>query len=202
MQWISLKSLFKEELIINKAVIRTIGILVFLWCMAFGAFVYLPLPWTPVPITLQTFFVLLCAVFLRKSDALLTQGLYLGLGAAGLPLFSGAQGGILRLFGPTGGYIIGFSIACVFVRLLLDYCSSKQKTGFVTIFSVMCCGIAVIYLFGILGLIAFTHLSFPKVIIFGVIPFIAGDILKAGAAALVYRKLRVRINCPVGGRHA
>ncbi|MEO0226145.1 MAG: biotin transporter BioY, partial [candidate division WOR-3 bacterium] len=82
--------------------------------MVFSAYIYIPLPWTPVPITLQTFFVFLSGIILRYYGGL-SQILYVGLGAIGLPVFAQGFGGISRIFGPTGGYLIGFIIAAIFI---------------------------------------------------------------------------------------
>lgn len=136
------------------------------------------LPFTPVPITGQTFGVLLIAMALgarRGSAAIL---LYLLQGLAGLPVFAGGKTGIAHLAGPTGGYLIGFFAAAFLVGWLAekhwDRTWSKVCATFVL-------GEIVIYLFGVIWLSA--YLGWPQALQGGLLPFIPGDILKAALAA-------------------
>ncbi len=182
----------EKEIIKNKAVIRIIGISCFFVLTAVGAFVYIPLPYTPVPITLQTFFVLLTAMFLRKKDGLLSQSLYVGFGALGLPIFSAAQGGLLKLFGPTGGYIFGFVFSVIVISSLLDYYYRQGRLTFLTTVFTLSCGIVSIYLFGGLWLSFYLHFSPIEVFMLGIAPFVLGDILKVIFAAYIYTKVDTR----------
>ncbi|MCG2711218.1 MAG: biotin transporter BioY [Candidatus Omnitrophica bacterium] len=172
---------------------RGVGILAFLILTIEGAFLYIPLPGTPVPITLQTFFVLLCAAFLRRKDGFLTQGAYIGLGALGLPVLSQATGGILRLFGPTGGYLAGFAVCIYVVSALLDYFKNKNQLTFLKILFTFASGIAAIYLCGGLWLAFITKFSISEVITCGIMPFIAGDALKVIFAAIIFHKSNSRM---------
>lgn len=182
-----------KQLIVNEQIRRVVGIIGFLVLTTAGAFLYIRLPYTPVPITLQTFFVLLSAVFLRKTDAVFTQGLYLGLGAAGLPIFSVSQGGLLKLFGPTGGYIVGFVFAVFVVSYLLDYYRQRNGLKFVSIIFSLSLGNCTIYLFGGIWLYLFMHLTVVEVFILGVIPFVFADILKVIFAASIYSLAGLKI---------
>lgn len=184
--------LTEKELFVNNTIKSMVGILSFLILTSVGAFVYIPLVYTPVPVTLQTFFVLLSAAFLKKRDALLTQGLYAGLGTIGLPIFSAGQGGLLKLFGPTGGYIFGFIIAVLVVSTILDFYRQKERLVFLSIVLAMSCGILTIYFFGALWLFLFMHFSLTRALILGVVPFIFGDILKVVSAAYFYQQLKAR----------
>ncbi len=172
---------------------RGVGILAFLMLTIAGAFLYIPLPITPVPITLQTFFVLLCAAFLRRKDGFVTQGAYVGLGALGLPVFSGAAGGLLKLFGPTGGYLVGFAVCIYVVSALLDNFKNKKQLTFARILFAFASGIAVIYLCGGLWLAFITKFSFSEVITYGIMPFIAGDVLKVMFAAIIFHKSKSKM---------
>ena len=80
----------------------------------------IPLPWSPVPVTGQTFAVLLAGVLLGRWWGGISLAFYAGLGAAGLPWFSGWSGGVGYLTGPTGGYIIGFILAALFIGHFTD----------------------------------------------------------------------------------
>ena len=94
---------------------RAAGILAFALLTALGAFVRIPLPFTPVPVTLQTFFVLAAGIYLGSRDAALSQLGYLAIGAVGLPVFAGGGAGFGHFLGVTGGYLIAFPIAAAMV---------------------------------------------------------------------------------------
>jgi biotin transport system substrate-specific component len=82
-----------------------------------SAYIQLPLPFSPVPITAQTMAVLACGLFLGPIAGTATVMAYIVEGAAGLPVFAGGAGGLARIFGPTGGYLAGFVLAAFFVGL-------------------------------------------------------------------------------------
>ncbi len=178
--------LSKKEIITDKVSIRTFGIVFFALLTVLGAFVYIPLPYTPVPITMQTFFVLLCGAFLRRKDAVLTQGSYLLMGACGLPVFSAAGAGMLKLFGPTGGYIVGFVLSVFVTGTLLNVFEKGRGVSFFRTLPAMACGLVTIYACGVLWLSFFLHCSLFQAIALGVLPFTAGAVLKLAAAAMVY----------------
>ena len=123
-------------------------------------------------------------VSLRKKDALLTQSLYLGLGAAGLPLFTGLQGGMLKLLGPTGGYIVGFILSAVIVSRIIE--NSKADNNFLNSIMAMSLGIVTIYAAGVLWLCFYLNISWMKAFFMGAVPFIAADIIKVIIAAAIY----------------
>jgi biotin transport system substrate-specific component len=97
----------------------------------------------PVPFTLQTFFVLLSGALLGKRDGAISMGLYVILGAAGLPVFSGGAFGIARIMGPTGGYLLSFPAAA----LIVGYLASLRKEYWWMLVS-MVAGSAVIFIIG------------------------------------------------------
>jgi len=138
------------------------------------------LPFTYVPVTMQTFAVLfLSIVFGRK--AVYMVGMYILEGILGLPVFA-KGGGLMYLFGPTGGYIIGFLVASYVCGLLSEYGVSKS---FLKTLFVMIIGNLLIYLFGIMGLLPYTNFNFSKAVMLGVTPFVLGDILKIFILALI-----------------
>jgi len=141
------------------------------------------LPYTPVPVTGQVFAVLLCGVILGKWYGGLSQGLYAGIGAAGLPWFSNMKGGIDVLSGVTGGYIVGFIAAALVIGWFTDrYVRSRSFTGLMVM---MVFGIGVIHLFGVIQLAAVLHVSVQIAIEKGSLPFIAVDVYKAMIAAAI-----------------
>jgi len=147
-----------------------------------------PLPWTPVPITGQTFAVLLAAVLLGKWWGGISMAIYGGLGWAGLPWFQGGTAGITA----TGGYVIGFVLATLFVGYFADkYVRSRSFLAMLGLMLVA--NFIFIYGPGLLWLSIWmpghgkTVASFTALLSMGMIPFIAGDITKAIAAAAIAR---------------
>ena len=141
------------------------------------------LPYTPVPVTGQVFAVLLSGVILGKWYGGLSQGLYAGIGAAGIPWFNGLKGGLDVLSGVTGGYIIGFIAAALVIGWFTDrYVRSRS---FIGMFSLMLLGIAIIYLFGVIQLSFVLGVNAQKAIELGAIPFIGVDVYKALIACTI-----------------
>ncbi len=138
------------------------------------------LPFSPVPITGQTFAVLLLGMLLgakRGSAALL---LYVAEGAAGLPVFAGARAGIPVLLGPTGGYIFGFIAAAWLLGKLAEGGWGKSLLSTLGAFAL---GSGLIYLFGVSWLASIIGLR--EAIAAGLTPFILGDAFKALLAAVL-----------------
>jgi biotin transport system substrate-specific component len=171
----------------SKVAARILGISVFVILTALGGFVRIPLPFSPVPLTLQTFFVLLGAAVLGKNRGVIVQFIYIFLGALGLPIFSGAGSGLLYLTGPTAGYLLGFIAASLFISKSLDRAVSKSS-----VFLVFLAGDFLLLGLGAFWLKALLRVSFNQALAMGVIPFIFPDIIKAAVAAGVYQKIRNR----------
>ncbi|SHF03770.1 biotin transport system substrate-specific component [Marinitoga hydrogenitolerans DSM 16785] len=127
-----------------------------------------------IPFTLQVFGVILTIYFLKK-DAWKAVLIYILLGAIGLPVFAGFGGGISVIFGPTGGYIIGFLLATLVAYLPFE----NIINGFLAI--------AIIYIFGITGLIFKLDISLIKAINIGFLPFILFDSLKVILGYYTYK---------------
>lgn len=147
--------------------------------------VSIPLGFTPVPLTGQTFAVLLVGAALGWKRAVASQGLYWALGAVGLPFYAGAEGGWEAATGSTLGYLVGFVVAAGVVGLLAQ---RGQDRTFATSLPAMLLGSVVIYAFGVSWLAY--HLGVPfyagngeDAFTYGLLPFIAGDLLKLVLAA-------------------
>ena len=140
------------------------------------------LPFTPVPITGQTFAVLLTGAALGWKLGAAGQGLYLVVGALGAPVFAEQSGGAAVITGATGGYLIGFVFASGWVGGMAEH---KQDRTFATMFTAFILGSGVIYLFGVAGLMLSLGMSLEEAIVAGVVPFLLGDLIKAGAAGLL-----------------
>jgi biotin transport system substrate-specific component len=138
------------------------------------------LPFSPVPFTGQTFAVLLTGAVLGSKRGGLSLVLYLMEGVMGLPVFAGGAGGLVVLFGPTAGYLIGFVPAAVLVGSLAEKGLDRHRYYILFAFFL---GQAVIYFFGVLHLLSFVDIR--QVFKLGVAPFIIGDTIKAGIAMLL-----------------
>ena len=149
--------------------------------------IIIPLPWTPVPITAQTFAVLCSGLFLGKKYGCLSQILYIVLGVAFIPWFGGMTGGLEIFLGSTGGFLIGFVIASYFIGAITEkYAKARNFTRMALVIGIANFGL--IYIPGLAGLALFLSsqgMSFGIVdlLMMGLIPFIVGDIVKILAAA-------------------
>ena len=139
------------------------------------------LPWTPVPISGQTFAVLLSGVVLGSRRAFLAQMLYLLEGACGLPFFSGGAAGALVLAGPTGGYLVAFPFAALVTGALAERAWDRRP---VTMFLAMLLGSTVIFAVGLAQLSRFVPAD--RLVASGLAPFVVGDVLKSALAALAF----------------
>ncbi len=151
---------------------------------AAGAFVAIPVG--PVPIVLQNFFVLLTGLLLGSRWGVASIGVYLAAGILGLPVFAGGTGGIGRLMGPTGGYLIGYLPAVFLIGRISEMAHSRPT---VDVFAGIC-GSVVVYAFGVFWLSFMTRMGLEKALAVGFFPFIIGDAIKIVAAAAAARLLR------------
>jgi biotin transport system substrate-specific component len=161
---------------------RVLGALAFTALTYVGANIYIPLQ--PVPITLQTLFVLLAGAVIGGRYGALGQFLYVGLGALGLPLFAAHTSGFGVLFGPTGGYLLSFLFVPFFVAAFIRKSSSVLwQAG---VFSV---GTAIIFAFGVAHLALFYTHNLTAALYVGLLPFLPGAVFKIVAAVSIYRSL-------------
>jgi biotin transport system substrate-specific component len=151
---------------------------------AVGAYIHVPIG--PVPIVLSTLFVLLAGLLLGSRWGLTSMGLYLLVGAIGIPVFAGGKGGFAHFFGPTGGYLFGYVLASWITGFI-----SERARGLLIldIFAVLVGSLA-IYGLGIPWLKMVTQLSWPKTLMVGVVPFLIGDAVKASVAIILARAIR------------
>jgi biotin transport system substrate-specific component len=149
--------------------------------VAIFAQVKIPLLFTPVPLTGQTFAVLLVAAALGSRRGAASMAFYIALGAFGLPFFAGGASGVTYLSGATLGYLIGFVIAAYVVGLLAERGLERSVRTSVIPFLV---GTIIIYACGVAWLTIVLG-SFSKAIVLGLTPFLFGDFIKLVAAALV-----------------
>ncbi len=150
--------------------------------------IIIPLPWTPVPITAQTFAVLCSGLLLGKKYGCLSQILYVVLGVAFIPWFGGMTGGVEVMLGSTGGFLIGFIIASYFVGHITEkYAKARNFTRMAIVIGIA--NFALIYIPGLAGLALWFNLTqgasigIIDLLMMGLVPFIFGDIVKILGAA-------------------
>jgi len=147
---------------------------------ALCAHVSVPLFFTPVPLSLAPFAVLLLGLLLTPRLAAATFAAYLAEGALGLPVFATSLlTGLAHLFGPTGGYLLAYPIAAPLISILYR----RTQRGFAPAALITAVGSFVILASGALWLAALTHASLQSVFTLAVLPFLPGDALKVAAAA-------------------
>lgn len=159
---------------------------------ALSAQIVIPLPFTPVPITGQTFAVLLSGAALGSVAGASSQTLYLLLGAIGLPFYAGGTAGWSVVSGATGGYLIGFIVAAWVVGTLAERLQDRTVATAIPAFLV---GSVIIHLFGVPWLAASLDIGWTEAAALGSVPFIPGDLLKvvlAGVALPVAWKIAGR----------
>ena len=154
----------------------------------------LPLPVSPVPISLGTLGVYLAIALLGRRLGTISCLLYLLLGMVGLPVFTRDGGGAARLLGPTGGYLVGYLFLAVIAGTFVEKASGITWKAYAFSGMGMLLGTAVLYLFGTLWLAYTAGMDFYGALWAGVIPFIPGDLLKMIAAVLLGTTLRERLN--------
>jgi biotin transport system substrate-specific component len=154
---------------------------------ALGSFVRLDFSLSPVPVTLQTFFVYLAGLLLGPSLAATAMAVYILMGIAGLPVFAGLSGGLAILLGPTGGYLVGFVLCGALTGTLAGL--SKRSNFFLNLL-ILLPGIIILFSCGAVYLAFQLHLNFFQALLTGVVPYLPGDLLKAALAAWAALKLR------------
>ena len=183
---------WRYELAIPKKITLAIGMACLIGLLAQVRFY---IPWSPVPVTGQTFAVLLAGVIMGRRWGGISIAIYTAIGAAGVPWFAPqagmpifSAGGISHIAGPTGGYIVGFVLAALFLGYITD--KYVKARGFFNMLGLMLfTSLVIIYVPGLiwlgiwLNLISGMTADIGAVIAMGAAPFILGDILKVAAAA-------------------
>jgi biotin transport system substrate-specific component len=156
---------------------RAFGVVSFILLICLGAHLKLFMPGNPVPITLQTFFVLMAGAMLGPRYGTLAVISYIFLGAMGMPMFApGGAIGFLCLIGPTGGYLLGFILAAWIVG-----CITQKSKNSASLAMALIIGEIAILTLGCIHLGFITGMGLKAAFAIGVLPFIAGDIVKVAA---------------------
>jgi biotin transport system substrate-specific component len=178
-----------RDVIVDRRARLAIGIVAFALAAVFGAQIAVPVPLTPVPITLQTLFVILAGAVLGPRAGAASMALYVGLGAAGAPVFSNGGAGIPWLLGPTGGYLLSYPASAFIVGVTTAAWRRKQASSLVLIGGLML-GVLVQYAGGLLQLALLTGRPFAEVVAMGALPFLFGDAVKIATAAWIAQGMR------------
>jgi biotin transport system substrate-specific component len=153
-----------------------------------GGYISLPIPVGPVPIVLADFFVMISGMFLGFKSGLVSVGLYLALGAVGLPVFAGGTSGLAVLFGPTGGFLFGYLLVVGAVGFIMG----KMKPTVPAALIALIAGNILLYALGVPWLKLILNMSRPAAVAAGLTPFIAGIVIKIAVAAAMCRVLLPR----------
>lgn len=145
------------------------------------------IPVGPVPVSLATFVIMLAVMLLEYKAALACVVLYILLGTLGLPVFSGFSGGLAKIAGPTGGYIIGYIVLAAVAGLF-------ARKGFVRELIGLIVGNILLYVQGTLWLGYQMGIPFSQALILGVVPFLIGDGVKIAAVMIVFPMIRKRLS--------
>lgn len=154
---------------------------------AIGAFIHIPLPFNPVPITLQTLFTYMAGALLGGYLGALSQLIYILVGISGLPIFAGGKTGLPVLIGPTGGYLVGFIPGTFVIGKMTE---TKKNPSLLWLLTCMMVGTTIIYTSGVAQLMNWMKIDLRSAVIIGAAPFIIGDLLKIFVAAYVAHRIR------------
>lgn len=169
------------ELVPDRNARRVLAVSAFALATALGAHVAVPL--TPVPVTLQTLFVILAGAMLGPRLGAASQIAYLGLGIAGLPVFAGGFG-LAYLAGPTGGYLLAFPATAFVAGLVAQRVTARGWAGALTLFVGLFLA-SLLTLGGGTAWLAIMTGDAAGAMAVGFLPFLAGDVLKVGLATLL-----------------
>ncbi len=147
------------------------------------------LPFSPVPVSLALFAVLLASYLLEAKDGLICCILYLILGSIGLPVFSGGVGGPGKLLGPTGGYLVGYLLVAGITGYMVKCFKGKRKLHLLG----MALGVCGCYGIGTLWLCASMEVGINEGLMLGVVPYIPADLVKVVLVYVLGFELRQRM---------
>jgi biotin transport system substrate-specific component len=167
---------------------RTLAVGLGALIVALSAQIVVPVPFSPVPMTLQPLAVLVVGGLLGGTAGLGALLLYIALGVAGLPVFAGGGSGVARLLGPTGGYLLAFPVAACLTGMLTSPVLGTTRVlgpaGVLRVLLACALGMVIIHVGGVAQLALLggdPSLAFRM----GFIPFLTGDLIKVGLAAVL-----------------
>jgi biotin transport system substrate-specific component len=177
-------AILTREIAISKNAERALIVMLFSFLTFAGAMIRIPLPFTPVPITLQTLVLFMAVYYLKPKELGLSQAIYIIAGLIGAPVFAAGITGMLALVGPTAGYLIGFIAAGVVMSVV----KSQVKENYFIMAVIFTMGIGIVYTLGAAHLVIVYKMSITQAVFAGVLPFIAGDIVKILIASAFFKR--------------
>jgi len=150
-----------------------------------SAYISFPLPFTPAMVTALTVMINLIGLILTPKQSAIVMGVYILLGICGIPVFVGGTAGLGKLFGPTGGFILGFLVAAPVISLLKGKSNDIRKYLMITILV----GMPIIYICGTFTMCLYLKKNIMSALMVSVVPFIVGDIVKCIASSFLAVKL-------------
>jgi len=149
----------------------------------------LTLPTSPIPISLGNMVICFTVTILGMKKGSLSVLIYLLLGLAGVPVFSNFTGGIGKLLGPTGGYLVGYLFLAMLLGFFMEHFKNRHTTNFLGALF----GMLILYLFGTIWLALQLDLNFTAALLVGVAPYIPFDIIKVLLSISIGTHLRKRL---------
>lgn len=169
---------------LNVAMITRVALMAAVTAVA--AQIAIPLPFSGVPFTMQVLAVVLSGLLLGPRYGALAMGIYLLVGAVGVPVFAQFQGGLGTILGPTGGYLVSYPIAAALAGLAAPAAANAVRRRALSLsFAAGTAGLVVIYALGMTWLMIVAQLPLAVALAQGVLPFVVFDLIKVGLAALV-----------------
>ena len=144
------------------------------------------IPIGTVPVSFSFLAIFFALYVLGMKEGFISCVLYILIGFVGVPVFSGFGSGAAKIFGPTGGYILGYLFLCVIAGFFIEKFYQRRLAAFFG----MLLGVLVCYIFGTAWLMYQSHITFVQALWAGVIPFIPFDLAKCAIAALLGPKIR------------
>jgi biotin transport system substrate-specific component len=164
----------------ERIALKATGAAVFAFLTILSAQIRIPLPFTPIPMTLQTFVVPLAGAFLGATWGSVSMLLYLALGITGLNVFAAASPGLGFFLAPSAGYLVGFVLASAFVGLISDRTERPYHLFLALFFSHV-----IIFTCGVTGLTLNAGMDLQSALQKGLYPFLIGDVIKTAASFVV-----------------
>ncbi|MCL2089578.1 MAG: biotin transporter BioY [Oscillospiraceae bacterium] len=181
---------------VNKNIAMITRCAVFAAVLTVCSWVSVPMPFSLVPITLQTMAVLLIAVMLRPTETLYTTLVWILLGVIGLPVFSGFQSGIGTIMNYTGGFIIGFIPAAWLLSFILNSGQNPSEVrgkidgiGYIKLIAGVLLSSVIIYLFGVPWFMYVLDKNLTEALTLSCLPYLPGDVIKAVVVIAAYPAL-------------
>lgn len=172
-----------QSFVLSRNVALVVGASLF---VALCARIAVPLPFTPVPLSLGNFAVLLVGLALGSKRGFAALALYLAEGAAGLPVFATGMAGVATFFGPTGGYLIAYPA----VAFIAGWLSERGARTFFRTAVAAVVAEMVLFACGVAWLMTMVHVSFWQAASFGLYPFVFAEVIKVMGAAGVASRFR------------